>query len=140
MVHDRRVEGRDIKDRAGVFATLLVVIVLSLVVCLVLRLMLSSRSRVRASLFRLLSTMRGLVVVNWNWVGFRDGHRDLLVHFDNLSDWHGHVFDHMHRIGDRVWHLYWVGNGHFHGNRFRDTDLLGRKVVLADECAEVLEL
>lgn len=80
------------------------------------------------------------MVVNWDGIGLRNGHWDLLVHFDNLSDWHGHVFDHMHRVGDRMWHLYRIGNGHFHGHRFGDTDLLGRKVVLADECAQVLEL
>lgn len=138
----RGMERRDVEDGTRVLATLLVVIVLALVVELLrLHLMLrSSGGGIGSSrvLHELLDWRLVFVHRNRIWLG--NSHWDLFVHFHDLGEWHWHMLDHMDGIGDGMRHLHRIGHWHFNGHRFRDPDLLRRQMVLAHECAQMLQL
>lgn len=139
----RGMERRDVKDGTRVLATLLVVVVLALVVKLLrLHLMLVRSSRGGIGSSRVLHELLDwrLVFVDRNRIWLGDSHGNLLVHFHDLGEWHWHVFDHMHGIGDGVRHLHGIGHWHFNGHRFRDSDLLRRQMVLAHVRAQMLQL
>lgn len=133
LAQNRWVESGDIKDGAGVLASLLVIIVLSLVVYLFME-MLLNRGRVRGRLLCL------LVFVHWHGIWLRNGDRNLFMDFNDLGNRHGNMLHNMNRIGDSVRNFDSIGYRDFNRNCLCNPYLLWRQMVLANIGSQMLKL